>query len=109
MVILVLLLLAGGGSLFLADILTQRDKDDAAAMQRLTRLFQDHEDLAPRSVVKLRQGNKRDDREGPGMHVEVTPSAAVLARPGGMRGLVLSIVRELPQAYAPSAPAFRWV
>src|SRR5262245_60112812 len=98
-IILILLLVAGAGTLLLADLAFSPFKEDVKIAGRLTRQFGDRGDLAEKSVVKLRRIARQEGREGQGLNVEVTPSPAVQARPGGLRALARGLVRQAVEGY----------
>ena len=107
-VILVMLLVAGAGTLFLADAYLGPAKEDVGVGQRITRLFGDRGDLAPGSVVKVRRVARAEGREVPGLNVEITPSPAVQSRAGALRSLARAVAREASEAYGLGGPGLRW-
>ena len=108
MIILLLLLMAGAGTLFMADVVLGPRKEDVAAGKRLTSLFGERGELAPGTAVRLLRVADDKVHQGPGLHVEVTPAEAVLARPDGVRELALAVAREVPAAYAVGVAPPHW-
>lgn len=105
LVVLLLLLGAGAGLLFLADAYLGPLKEGAEVGQRLSRLFGDGGDLAPGSRVKTRRLPGAAGLEGAGLRIEATPAPAVLARRGGLRALARALARE----GGADLGGFRWV
>lgn len=110
LIVLILLLLACGGMLFLADAYLEPIKDDLQLGQRLTRQFGDRGDVAPDTAVKALRLKAEPGLEGVGLRIELTPAPAVLSRPGGLRSLVRTVAAEAGESYASSGPGgIRWL
>jgi hypothetical protein len=108
-IILVILLVAGIGMLFILDVATEMTRETLQAQQRLTRLFGDRGDIVHGSHVRLRWENQEQGRTGQGLKVEVTPAKAVLERSGGLRGLVRALAREAPATFGRVGESLRWM
>jgi hypothetical protein len=107
-VILVLLLVAGAGSLLVADLALSPFKEELDVASRLTRQFGERGDLVADSTVKLRRITQHEGREGQGLNLEVWPSVAVQTRSGGMRALARNLAREAIEAYGVTGSGIRW-
>jgi hypothetical protein len=95
-IMMAIVLLGIGGMLLAANTALRPLAQDAEVAQVLTRWLKSRGDLAPDSRVKARRVRASDKRlatKGKGILLELRPSADVLKREGGLRGLARTVGR----------------
>jgi hypothetical protein len=95
--------------LFMADTLVGPIKEDLETAKRVSQALESRGDLASGTKIKIRRLKPEPTRPGPGLLVELTPSVEILARPGGLRGLVRAVATEWDQTQPQgAAERIRW-